>query len=170
MKFSLYILPALFLIVFLLALIKKINIYDSFTSGAKGAVELAFNLFPYLAAIFLATELFEAAGLTDKLTSFLTPCFESVGKPGQISMLVLLKPFSGSGSMALLTEIYNEYGADSYIARCAGTVYSASDTIFYIAAVYLVSCDRKKTLLPIVISLISSFFAAVVACALCRIF
>ena len=168
MKYFALIVPLLFLALFLYALVKKVKLYDCFTDGVKEAVPLLLSLFPYLAAMLMLSELFEASGLSAKLTSFLSPAFRFLGIPPEIGKLVLLKPFSGSGSTALLSEIFTAYGADSYIARCACVAYGSSETVFYISAVYFARAKQKKLGKPILIALFSNFCAVIFGCFLCR--
>lgn len=125
MKYVALVIPVLFLAVFLFALVKKVKLYDSFTAGVKEALPLAFSLFPYIAAILMLSELFEKSGLSDIITSFLAPVFRFLGIPPEIAKLVLIKPFSGSGSTALLSDILSTYGADSFIGRCACVSYGS---------------------------------------------
>lgn len=163
------IIPLLFIAVFLFAAIKKVKIYDVFIRGAKGAVPLVVNIFPYLAAIFMLTELFERSGLSSLLCDFLSPAFSFLGIPSQLTKLVLIKPFSGSGATALLTEILENNPPDGYIARCAAVCYGSSETIFYIGAVYFSGVKRVKLTAAVVISLVSSFCGVIVSCLLCRV-
>lgn len=169
MKYVSIVIPLLFIALFLYALIKKIKLYDCFTDGIKEAAPLVLNLFPYLAAVLMLSELFERSGLSDALTTFLAPAFRALGIPPELSKLALMKPFSGSGSTALLSEILNAHGADSYIARCACVCYGSSETVFYISAVYFAGVKKKKTLLPVVISLAANFLTIILGCFLCRI-
>ena len=90
--------------------------------------------------------------------------------PEEIGKLALVKPFSGSGATALLSEIFQKYGADSYIARCACVAYGSSETVFYVAAVYFASVREKKLAVPIAIALCANFIALVFGCFLCRFF
>ena len=130
------IIPILFLFIFLFASFKKVKPYETFTEGAKSAVPLAISIFPYLVSIFVLTELFEISGLSNLFTNILSPVFRLVGIPKELTKLVLIKPFSGSGSLALLSDIYTTYGVDSYLARAASVIYGSSETVFYIASVY----------------------------------
>lgn len=166
---SSYIIPFLFLVILVYSAIKKVKPYDAFTEGAKSALPFAANIFPYLVSIFVLTELFEASGISDFLSDILSPVFGFLGIPKELSKLVMIKPFSGSGSLAMLSEIFSEYGADSYLARCACVIYGSSETVFYIAAVYFANVKNKKLLLPITISLFASFCSCVFACFICRI-
>ena len=168
MKYVALIIPALFFALFLYALLKKVRLYDCFTEGVKEAVPLLLSIFPYLAAMLMLSELFEQSGLSAALTQALSPAFSALGIPPEISKLVLLKPFSGSGSTALLSELISAYGADSYIARCAAVAYGSSETVFYISAVYFAG-SKKNLAKPVVISLISNFISVILGCLLCKV-
>ena len=168
MKYVALILPALFFALFLYALLKKVRLYDCFTEGVKEAVPLLLSIFPYLAAMLMLSELFERSGLSAALTQALSPAFSALGIPPEISKLVLLKPFSGSGSTALLSELISAYGADSYIARCAAVAYGSSETVFYISAVYFAG-SKKNLAKPVVIALISNFISVILGCLLCKV-
>ena len=168
MKYLALVIPLLFLALFVYALVKRVKLYDTFTEGVKEAIPLVVSLFPYLAAILMLSELFERSGLSGYLTAALSPVFRFLGIPPEISKLVLMKPFSGSGSTALLSEIFSSYGADSYVARCAAVCYGSSETVFYISAVYFAAVKQKKLFLPIVISLLANLVGAILGCLLCR--
>ena len=133
---SKYFIHVLFLVIFVFAIFKKVKPYDAFTLGAKSAIPFAVSVFPYLVSIFVLTELFEVSGISNTVANFLSPLFNLVGIPKELTKLVLIKPFSGSGSLALLSEIFTEYGVDSYLSRCASVIYGSSETVFYVAAVY----------------------------------
>ena len=166
---SVYFIPVLFLIILIYSALKKVKPYDAFTLGAKSAVPFAVNVFPFLVSIFVLCELFEACGLSSFLANFLSPVFKVLGIPKELTKLVLIKPFSGSGSLAVLTDIFTKYGVDSYLSRCACVIYGSSETVFYIAAVYFAGAKTKKLAVPIIISLIASFFSCVFACLICKI-
>lgn len=164
-----YLLPAVLIAIVLFGSFKRVKPYDAFTRGAKEAIPLCVMIFPYLIAIFILAELFRASGLSDFLTKLLSPVFDFIGIPPELTELVLLKPFSGSGSLALLSDIYKSYGADSYIARCASCIFGSSETVFYIAAVYFSSVKQKKLTKAIIISLAASFTSCIFACFICHI-
>lgn len=164
-----YIIPVLFLIIFGYAVIKKVKLYDSFIEGAKGAIPFAVKLFPYLVCIFILTTLFEESGLTAFLCKILSPFFTFLGIPSELTPLVLIKPFSGSGALATLSQIYSEYGVDSYLSRCASAIYGSSETVFYIASVYFAGAKKRNLTLPIIISLVAGLISNVFACFICKI-
>jgi len=164
-----FIIPAIFIIVLGCAAIKKVNVYSCFTSGIESALKFVLSLLPCLAAVFMMCALFEESGLSELMIKLTSPAFSFFGVPEELTKLILIKPLSGSGSLAYLTEILNEYGADSYIARCACVCYGSSETVFYISAVYFAGMKAKGLMKPIVISLFSALVATVLACALCKI-
>ena len=168
MRYAALIIPALFVALFLYALFRRVKLYDCFTAGVKEAVPLIVSLFPYLAAILMLSELFEQSGLSAAITQALSPVFSFLGIPKEIGGLVLLKPFSGSGSTALLSELFAAYGADSYIARCAAVAYGSSETVFYISAVYFAG-SKKNLAKPIAIALFATLLSVILGCFLCRI-
>lgn len=168
MKYAALIIPLLFAALFVYALIRKVRLYDCFTEGVKGAIPLVISLFPYLVSVLILSELFEQSGLSARLTQGLAPVFRFLGIPPEIGKLVLLKPFSGSGSTALLSEILSAYGADSYIARCACVAYGSSETVFFISAVYFAG-SRKNLTKPVLIALFSNFASLILGCLFCRI-
>ncbi len=166
---SAYFIPILFLIILVFSIFKKVKPYDAFTEGAKAAVPFAVSVFPYLVSIFVLTELFEVSGLSNVFSNRLSPVFSIMGIPKELTKLVLIKPFSGSGALALLSEIFTNYGVDSYLARCACVIYGSSETVFYIAAVYFAGAKTKKLFTPIIISLIAGFMSCVFACFICLV-
>lgn len=156
-----YLVPVLFILLFVYALFKHISPYESFVKASKNVPPLLLSLFPYLTVMFLLTEICQASGLTDKLCSLLAPMLSKVGVPSEILPLLLLKPFSGSGATALLSELLTTYGADSRIGLCACVCYGSSETIFYIASVYFAGLNVKtgKTILfLLIISLLTTLF------------
>ena len=163
------IIPIIFIAVFVFAAIKKVNIYESFTEGIEEAFHFTVSLLPCLAAVFMMCELFEVSRLSDGLTKLLSPVFGFLGIPPELTKLVLIKPFSGSGSLAYLNDIIKTYGADSYIARCACVCFGSSETVFYISAVYFAGLKVKKLALPIVCVLVATLVSTILACLICRI-
>lgn len=164
-----YIIPAIFILVFIFAAVKRVRVYDEFSEGIKEAIKFTISLIPCLAAIFMMCELFEISGLAGGITKLLSPVFSALGIPPELTKLILIKPFSGSGSLAYLTDVIEKHGADSYISRCACVLYGSSETVFYISAVYFAGLKVKKLALPIVIVLISTLLSTVVACLICKV-
>ena len=170
MKFVDYIVPILLLILLFYALIKKVDVYSTFTNGAKNAISLVVSIFPCIVAIFLMLELFSKSGLENFFINSISPLFEFFGVPKEVIKLVLLKPFSGSGSLTELNNIFIKYGCDSRISLIASAIYGSSETIFYISAIYFVNCKNKKATKGIIISIVACLISTVLGTAFCKIF
>lgn len=161
-------LPTLIACVLMYALFKKVDAYSSFVKGAKEAVPLVVSLLPYIIAMFIAIELFRASGLSSVLCKLISPLFNLLGIPTEVSELAIIRPFSSNAAYVLLKDIFNIYGPDSYIGKCASVIMGSSDTIFYVSSIYFASTKVKKTLLTIPIALLCNVIGAFLACFLCR--
>lgn len=166
---SVFILPFLFILLIGYSMYKRINTYDTFVKGAKGAIKLVVDIFPFIASIMIAVTLLRVSGITNFLSQILSPIFQCLGVPSELCELVLLRPFTGSGSYALLEDVLTTYGADSYISRCACVIMGCSETIFYVATVYFSQTKVKKLLYAIPVALICSLVGTVIACLLCKV-
>ena len=164
-----YIIPILIVALILFACYKKVNVYETFTQGAKKSLSLVAGIFPYIASIMVAVALFRASGLGNLLATLISPLFNFLGIPPEVCELVLLRPFTGSGSLSLLKDVISTYGADSFISRCACTILASSETVFYVTAVYFAGTKTKNVWLAISISLFCNFVGAIISCLLCKI-
>ena len=169
MQLSELIVPVLIIFLLVYGMVKKVNSYDCFVKGANQSIDLVVSIFPYLVAIFVAVELMKVSGLTALFIIILSPIFSVLQIPPELSELILIRPFSGSGSLAVLENIYTNYGADSYIGRCASVIIGCSDSIFYIATIYLSQTKVKKLGFAIPIALVATLIGVVCACLLCKI-
>ena len=163
-----YVLPVLLIFSLVYAFIKKVKVYDCFVEGAKTSWHLTVSIFPYLFAMFLLVGLMRQSGFSSWLSSTLAPVFNLIGIPTELIELVLLRPFSGSGSLALLSQIYQQYGADSYVSRCASVVMGSTETVFYVSAVYFANTKVKNTGWAVPIALFCTLIGCILACLLCR--
>lgn len=166
---SAYILPTILLCLFIYGLFKKAPMYDYFVDGAKGAIPLAVSIFPYITAMLILVKLLEISNLTTLLQSVVQPIFSIFGIPDGLFSLILFRPFTGSGSIAILENVFVQFGVDSYEARCASVISSSSDTIFYLASIYFSSQGIKKLRGAIIISLFCSFVGVIVTCLILRL-
>lgn len=164
-----YVVPILLIAVLVYGLVKRVNVYDSFVLGAKKSFNLSISIFPYLAAIFIMVNALHASGVDVWITKIFAPPFKLLGVPPEVVQLVLLRPFSGSGSLAILTDVYKTYGVDSYVGRCASVIMGSSETVFYVASVYFAETRVKRTGWAIPIALFCNLLGSVVACLLCKI-
>jgi len=164
-----YIIPSIIFLILLYGIFKNVNCYTSFTQGAKKSLNLVLDIFPFIIAIMVMVAVFRVSGLANFLAYILSPVFKFFGVPPELSELIFLKPFTGSGSLAMLTEIYKNYGADSYIARCASVILGSSETIFYISTVYFSKTKVKRLGYAIPVSLFVTFLGAIFSCLICKV-
>lgn len=166
---SSYIMPILIIALLLYGICKKNNSYNSFVVGAKSSFDLVLTSFPYIATIFVAVELFNVSGLSVIFSDMVAPVFEFFGIPRQLSEIVILKNFTGCGSLALLENIFATYGADSYLARAGCCIVGCSEAIFYVTAVYFSKTSVSKFRYAIPVGILANFIGAVVSCWICRV-
>ena len=167
---SAYIIPVLFLIVLLLSYVRRREPYGGFIDGAKQAVDLTINVFPYLLAIMVAVEAFRVSGASAMLANALEPVLGAAGLPKELAELLFLRPVSGAGSLAVLDGIYQNYGPDSYIGRCASVIYGSSETVFYISTIYFSQSHVRKLRYAIPVALVATYTGCIVGCYLLRFF
>lgn len=137
------------IIMFILAGIKaRINVYESFIEGAKEGFNTAVRIIPYLIAILVAIGVFRASGGMDVIMGGIAWCAESIGLGSDFVGALptaIMKPLSGSGARGMMVDAMNTYGADSFTGRLACLFQGATDTTFYILAVYFGSVGIRKT-------------------------
>lgn len=166
---SVFIVPVILILLIIFCAIKRVKVYDCFLEGTKDSLSLIKSIFPYVATIFICIELFKASGLSSIVSGLLAKPLSYLGIPSEITEIMLLVPLSGNGTIALLESIINEYGVDSYPARCAAVIAGATETIFYISAVYFSACKVRKLRYAIPVAIFCTLLGTVVACALCRV-
>ena len=164
-----YVIPLIFLTVLIASFFKKKDAYGMFVEGSKGAIELMVSVFPYLLTVMMAVEVFRVSGVSAAVATFISPVMRCIGIPAELTELMLLRPLSGAGSMAILDNVYTLYGADTYIGRCASVIYGSSETIFYIAAIYMSRVEFKRLRYAIPVALIATFIGCIVGCLLLRV-
>jgi len=141
-----------------LAMIRKVNVYDAFIEGAKEGFGTAIKIIPFLIAILVAVGIFRASGAMDMIVSGISSFFGWMGFDTRFTEALptaFMKPLSGSGSRGLMVDAMTTYGADSFVGRLACTFQGSTDTTFYILAVYFGSVGIKNTRYAVVCGLIA---------------
>jgi len=123
---------------------KKIDIYDTFIDGVKESFSMIFNLFPTFIAMILAINLFIDSGFLDFVLSFLKPLFNLIKVPVEILPLAIVRPISGSASLAYLNNIFSVHGPDSFIGLLSSVLQGCTDTTLYVISLYFGSIGIKK--------------------------
>ncbi len=164
---SIWAIPFLLVAIPMIAMIRKVKVYDVFVDGAKEGFEVAVKIIPFLVGILVAIGMFRASGAMDLLTSALQPLMASTGFPAELFPLAILRTLTGSGSLALTTDLIKTYGPDSLIGRMAATMYGSSETTFYVLAVYFGAVQVKRTRHAVPAALIGDIVAAIATVAVC---
>lgn len=154
-------------------IIKKINVYDAFIEGAKGGFEVAIGIIPYLIAMLVAIGMFRASGGMDMLVRAMGWFFALIGLNTDFVAAMptaLMKPLSGSGARALMVDAMTQYGADSFVGRLSCIMQGATDTTFYILAVYFGSVGVKDTRHAVVCGLLADFAGIIAAICIAYLF
>jgi len=156
-----------------LAMFKGINVYETFIEGAKDGFKIAVKIIPYLIAILVAIGVFRASGAMDWFISGFVWLFELMGVNTDFTEALptaLMKPLSGSGARGMMVDAMTTHGADSFVGRVASTVQGATDTTFYILAVYFGAVGIKNTRYAVVCGLIADFVGIIAAIFMAYLF
>ncbi|MDQ3111570.1 MAG: hypothetical protein M3R17_16910 [Bacteroidota bacterium] len=151
---------------FLVAAIKKINVFEAFIEGAKDGFATVIRIVPYLVAMIVAIGVFRNCGALDYLVQGFTLLFEAMGMDTRFVPalpVAFMKPLSGGGTEGLAIDAIKTYGADSFVGRLASVIYASADTTFYIVALYFGSVGIKKTRYAIGAGLIADLAGIVAA-------
>ena len=149
---------------------KKVKVYESFVDGAKDGFDIAVRIIPYLVAILVAIGMFRASGALEILLTTMAPLLQYIGFPPENLPLALMRPLSGSGSLGLLTDLINEHGPDSLIAKIGATMFGSTETTFYVLAVYFGSVGIRKTRHALAAGLIADLVGVLSAVFFCQLF
>lgn len=139
-----WIFPGLIILILAAAAFRRQPVYDLFAEGASEGMKTAVKLLPNLAAMLCAVSVMQASGLMDALNGVLAPLFRLAGLPEEIAPLVLVRPVSGSGALAVLSELLETCGPDSRTGLIACTVMASGETIFYTVCVYTGAVGKQK--------------------------
>lgn len=142
---SIIAMPLVILIIILQAFREKISVFDIFLKGATEGVEISLKIFPTLIGLFVAIGMLRSSGVIDFITKLISPILTILRFPEQIVPLALLRPISGSASMAVATDIIKQNGVDSFIGILASVIMGATETTLYTIAVYTSSVKIKNT-------------------------
>jgi len=165
-----WVIPLLLLGIPLYALTaKRVKVYESFIEGAKEGFWIGVKIIPYLVAILVAIGMFRASGAMDFLVAVLRPLTELVGFPPEALPVALLRPLSGSGTLGLISDVFQNWGPDSFIGRLVSVVEGSTETTFYVLAVYFGSIAVRKTRHALPASLLGDLTGVIAAFIICSL-
>ncbi len=167
----------LILLVFLLIVLggvyKKINVFDAFIEGAKNGFDTAVRIIPYLLGILVAISMLRTSGTFDVVINGIKHFFSFLGADTRFVEglpTALIRPLSGGAARAMMVSTMTTYGADSFASKLSGIFQGASDTTFYVVAVYFGSVNIKNTRYSIGAMLLADLAGVITAILLCYLF
>ena len=167
---SVFVLPAMIVGIPLYGLIKKVPVYESFVEGGKEGFGLAVRIIPYLVAILFAIGMFRASGAMEWLAGALSPVLAFIGMPPEVLPMAIVRPLTGSGSVAIVADLAAQYGESSLITRMASTMFGSTETTFYVIAVYFGAVGVSKTRHAVPAGLLADIAAMLFAVWMCLLF
>lgn len=166
---SLWALPVILLTVLTYGLIKKVPIYEEFTEGAKDGFKVAIKIIPYLVAIIVGISMLRASGAIEIAASFFAPVLSHFNIPSDTLPLMIVRSLSGSGALAVFSDIANNLGPDSYATKLAAIMVGSSETTFYVLAVYFGAIGITKIRYALAIGLLADLIGIIAAILVCSL-
>lgn len=164
---SLWALPLILAGVPLWGYLRGVPVFEAFVEGAEEGLQVAVRILPYMLGILTAIGVCRAAGAFDLLARAAAPLTGALGFPPEVLPLVVIRPLSGSGSLAAVADLMRTYGPDSFLARLGAIMQGSTDTTFYVLAVYFGSVGVRRyryALVPALVGDVAGFLAALYLC------
>lgn len=165
---SLWILPAILLIILTMGLLKKVPIYEVFTDGAKDGFKVAINIIPYLVAIIVGISMFRASGIIEMIQQACTGFLSAIHVPADVLPVMIVRSLSGSAALGVFSDIANTLGPDDYATKLSAVMVGSSETTFYVLAVYFGAVGISKLRYSVLVGLLADIIGIVAAVAVCN--
>ena len=161
--------PLMILLIIYYGLKEKIKVFDVFLEGAKDGINMVVKIFPTLIGLFVAIGALRSSGILDLIIKIISPVLNILHVPSEIMPLALLRPISGSASMAVATDIMKSYGVDSFIGILAAVIMGSTETTIYTIAVYTGCVKVKNTRFVLAAALIADFVGVIASVVICKL-
>ncbi len=170
LAFLSYIIPGIVLVILLVGFLRGVNCFESFVVGAKEGAMTIVRLLPSLIGLIVAIGVFRASGAMEVLIKLVGPVTHFLGLEDTVLPLLVMRPVSGSASLAILNDILQSCGADSIAGFTASVMMGSTETILYTMAVYMGGAGLTKAPHVLASALLANLFSAVAAGFVCRLF
>ncbi|MBS3885423.1 MAG: spore maturation protein [Dethiobacter sp.] len=164
-----WIIPSFIFVILVYAMLKKVDVFDTFVEGAEEGFSTSVKLIPFLVAMLVAIGLLRSSGALDLLIGLLTPLLASLNIPDEVVPLAIMRPLSGSGALAITTDILTTSGPDSFVGRLASTMQGSTDTTLFILTLYFGSVGIRRTRHVLPVGLLADLAGFAAAVTVCRI-
>lgn len=162
-------LPGLLALILLHGFVKKAPVYDLFVDGCREGIRAAVEITPYIIAVFLVIQIMTDSGALSLLEKLFAPLLKPLGIPEELISFMIMRPVSGSGTLAIIESIAQNYGPDSFFCRCASVMMGSSETLLYAVAVYFGATHVSKMKHTVAAGVIGYIVGIWLSVALCRI-
>ena len=152
----------------LYAALRRVKVYEEFIEGAKEGFSVAIRIIPFLVAILTAVGMFRGAGGIELLSRLLEKPLSLIGFPVQLLPLVLMRPLSGSGSIALVGDLVKTHGPDHIFSLMGATILGSTETTFYVIAVYFGAVGIRRTRYAVTAGLLADLAGVIASIIICR--
>lgn len=160
--------PAIILLIVMYGVKEKNKVFDTFLEGAKEGIETTVNVFPTLIGLFVAIGALRSSGILDMIINIINPILMIIDFPSELVPLALLRPISGSSSIAVATDIMKNCGVDSLFGIMASTIMGSTETTLYTIAIYTSCIKVKNTRLVLVAALTADIIGMLTSVVVCR--
>jgi spore maturation protein B len=161
--------PLIIALVAFFAIFKKVDVYGALIAGAGDGLRVLFRIAPAVIAMFAAISMLRATGFIDLMSQLLSPVLQVLGIPPECMTLMIIKPLSGSGALAVGGDIIQRSGPDTVVGRTAAVMLGSSETVFYTIAVYFGAARVKQTRYAIPAALIAELVCFIVSALTVRL-
>ncbi|MBO8163063.1 MAG: spore maturation protein [Brevibacillus sp.] len=158
---SLWAIPLILSFILVYGWYKRVPVYETFVDGAKGGLVTTIKIMPHLVAMMVAITLFRESGALELVLRALKPLLTLLHVPAEIVPLALLRPLSGTGSLAIATDLIAQHGPDSLIGRLASTMQGSTDTTLYVLTVYFGAVGIRNGMYALKVGLLSDLVGVV---------
>ncbi len=168
-QISLFIMPLIFIVVLGYGILRRVAVFDVFLNGAANGMTSAFRILPALVGLICAVSMLRASGFLAFLSDALSPLLTQFGMPAEVLPLSLLKCVSGSGALAMVKDVFEKCGVDSFAGRVASVMLGSSETTFYTLAVYYGAVKIKNTRHTVPAAVVADIVGIAASVVVCNI-
>ena len=170
MSLSSLVIPVLLAGVAVYGMGRKVDVYSALTHGAEEGLSVLLRIIPALVGLLTAVSMFRASGAMEFLSGLCAPLLDLLGIPAETAPLMLVRPVSGSGALAVASDLITTHGPDSYVGRVAAVMLGSTETTFYTIAVYFGSAGIHRTRHTVPAALTADFMGFLASALAVRLF
>lgn len=165
---SVWALPAIIILILTFGLIRKVPLYEVFTTGAKEGFKVSVNIIPYLVAIMVGISMLRASGIIEGIGTLMSPILSHFNISADVIPLMIVRPLSGSAALGIFSDIAHNAGPDAFTTKLAAIMVGSSETTFYVLAVYFGAVGISKIRYALAVGLIADLIGIASAILVCN--